>query len=457
MKTLPYIALLATFTLPLSANAQIVHIEPDPEPKTVRCQNSTTAYHSNSDIVRVDYHGQWRDYPDGRRSQNGGPDYTPCATERIARIDPHGETVWELRSDDTQPAFSPTDIVRDLVAHPDGSTLISVGDGSLRDQSISTVLLVDPNGRLRWTLRTTRAPKFSTARISLGDDNKVFVTYGTTNYGYDGGTFQLPGGRVWTLGKNEYKTIVARLDLEHGRIGWEREGGAIVSAHGGEILVHGIETQGRSPMKTRHRLERWSYDGKPLSSHRTQWFASETSYTVVRKAKEVWMTTAAEILNSEKPGVDHRISNLRVFNLKGKLLHTRKLSDSAKLATPTQGAPMRIVSPTQCDRGVGGREPCTTSSFHVLSLDSWSEKGTTTRVQVPSHRFRTRDFRAHSTETGVWISGETQYDSPHSQKPAIAVTTLHSTDSTRALIDNPRRLVWRPIQAPKSAPPALGF
>lgn len=457
MKTLSYIALLATFTLPLSANAQIVHIEPDPEPRTERCQNSTTAYHSNSDVVRVDYHGQWQDYPDGRRSQNGGPGNAPCATERIARIDARGQTVWELRPDDLQPAFSPVNIVRDLVAHPDGSTLISVSDGTFGDGSFSNVLLVDPDGRLRWSMRTRSAPKFSIATVSLGEDNAVFVSYGLTNYGYEGGTFQLPGGRVWKLRKNEYKTVTARIDLEHGRILWEREGGEVVSTDGGEVLIHGIERRGQRPVKTRHRFERVSYDGKPLSSHRTQWFNSESSLTVARKANEIWMTTAAEILDSKKERVDHRISNLRVFNLKGKLLHTRKLSDNAKLATPAQGAPMRIVSPTQCDRGVGGREPCSTNSFHVLSLDSWSEEGTTTRVQVPAHRFRSQDFRAHSTEKGVWISGETQYDSPHNQKPAIAVTTLHSTDSTRTPIDNPRRLVWRPIQAPRSAPPALGF
>ena len=50
----------------------------------------------------------------------------------------------------------------------------------------------------------------------IGLPGEVFVEYSFTNYGYEGGRFQLPGGRVWKLGLNQNRTIVARIDPAKG-------------------------------------------------------------------------------------------------------------------------------------------------------------------------------------------------------------------------------------------------
>ena len=285
--------------------------------------------------MRVDFPGQWRELSDGHSLQNGGPDYHGCATERIARVDANNKVVWELRpTDASDDRLTPKSVVSGLVAAPDGSTLAGLNDGSESKHSHSTVMRLDSQGKVVAQFTDVRAPEFSRAYPYVGDNGEVFVMYDVTNFGYAHGRFQLPGGRVWKLRPNQAKRITARVDLKRGTTLWEHEGD-LISARHGEVLLSRAQFRGRRSVKSRYRFERLSYAGHVLSSGTTRWFSSEAASSLIRHNDELWMTTTVEILDHHKRRVRARNSRLRVFDLKGHLLHTRKLSDGAQLARPT--------------------------------------------------------------------------------------------------------------------------
>lgn len=444
MNTLRTVLLLALILAPATAAAQVVHITKDPEPKTKRCQNTASAYHADGDVVRVDYHGQWRELANGHRLQNGGPDYSSCATERIVRVGADDAVVWTVEPADI--GLSRADRVSQMVARPDGKTLMSVSDGELDDHVHSAVLLLDTNGELLWSFRTKQAPEYTRAQAFVGDGGEVFVEYHTTNYGYKGGKFQLPGGRVWTLRPNEMKSIIARVDPQAGTFIWEREGASIVTAKGGEVLTYGVQNRSGRPTRERLTFSRVSYAGKRLSRARTPWLKSEAMTSIARFGDEVWVTTNLDKLDASNGGVRESQGRLRVFDLHAKLLHTRPLSQGARLATPAKGAPMRIVSPSNCTRGVSNGPKCVADALDVLELASWRKAGTATRIRVPGHRFEHGAFQAVSTAKGLWLSALTYYQ--HDAHSAEAVIRMYSPDAARAQRKKAARFVWKPRPKP---------
>ncbi len=459
MKKLPALAIFALLISPAAAAAQILHVTEDPEPMTERCQNIAAAFHGDGDVVRVDYHGQWATWENGRYSQNGGPDHGPCATEAVVRTDPDGRVVWRLRPSDSEAAAGLTrrGEVDHLVAHPDGSTLMTFSQGSFETSHHSTVVQLDPDGEPVWSFETEQAPKFSMAHAYLGDGGELFVEYHFTNYGYEGGRFQLPGGRVWKLGVNQAKTIIARIDPAKGEVLWEREAGSVISAKGGEVLAHGVRrSRSGEQVRTRHKFTRLSYGGEQLSAGYTPWMAGEPMRSAVRFGDEVWMTNTVELDQARK-----RKGRLRVFDLEGNELHKRTLSHGALLAEPRGDAPMRVLSPTNCTRDVHDTVGCITDALDVLTLKSWDEEGTPSRIRVPSHRIEYRKFQATGTPEGVWLSAQTYYEHDGGQRSvAPAVIKLFSEDADRATRKPSKPRVWRPVEKAKSekaAPPRLSF
>jgi hypothetical protein len=461
MKNLRHLLVFALLLSPATAAAQVVHINEDPNPRTDRCQNQAAAFHADGDVVRVDYHGEWRDRPKFGPVQNGSPHNNACATDAIARVDADQNIVWQRAPADL--GFDRIDKVTEMKAAGGGKTLMSIREGVLDDDLHSTVMLLDADGDVEWRFRSEQAPKFSIAEVRLGDGGEVFVRYGFTNYGYEGGRLQLPGGRVWKLGVNQYKSVVARIDPAKGEVIWEREGGTIVSARGGELLTRSVRrTRSDSRTRTRHRFDRLTYDGERTSKAYTSWMTSEPTLSVERIGDEIWMTNEVEIIESSNGRVQERRGRLRVFDLSARELHKRTLSDGAQLAAATRSAtkstPVRIVSPSECTRGVLDGYGCVADALDVLTLSSWKDDGTTTRIRVRSHQFEHRRFEAASTAKGLWVSATTRYR--HNSNPAPAVVTMYSPDASRAKHKRDDLFVWKPdkrLVEKSSAKPKLGF
>lgn len=454
MKKLPAVVIFALLISPAAAAAQILHVTEDPEPKTERCQNIAAAFHADGDVVRVDYLGQWKTWESGRYAQNGGPNNGPCATEALVRTDPSGEVVWRLRpSDSDASGLTRRGQVDHLAAHPDGSTLMTFSQGSFETSRHSTVVQLNADGGLEWSFKTKQAPKFSQARAFVGDDGELFVEYSFTNYGYEGGRFQLPGGRVWKMGLNESKTIVGRINPDKGEVMWEREAGAVVSAKSGEVLARSVQRRSGEQVRTRHKFTRLTYGGERLSDGYTLWMAGEPMRSAVRFGDEVWMTNTVEFKQARK-----RTGRLRVFDLDGDELHKRTISHGALLAEPRGDAPMRVLSPTNCTRDVHDSVGCITDALDVLTLSSWDEEGTASRIRVPSHRIEYRAFQAASTPKGIWLSAKTFYDHDGGRRSvAPAVIKLYSADADRSTRKPAEPRVWRAVDKPKSAPAPISL
>ncbi|MGM0558172.1 MAG: hypothetical protein ACQEVA_17440 [Myxococcota bacterium] len=454
MKTMIVFALL---TLPTVAAAQTVHISADPNPETERCQNHHAAFHANGDVVMVDYHGQWRTFDNGRRLQNGGIEGRSCEVERVMRLTPERRVVWEIRpsQDRSEHGFARQDRIDALTAMPDGGTVLSVSDGLLRDHAHSNLLYIEADGELRWKLRTKRAPKFSMFTPHVGPDGQLFIDVSATNFGYTGGVIQLPGGAPTKLRKSQEATNLARIDTRNGEVLWERAGTRLADMHEHGVVT--LKSRSTSPprIKTRYVIGQVSYDGILASEAATPWMETERMLSAIYDNEHVLMTTRKEHLNPRGKGVSHRTGNLRVFDMDGNLVHTRQLSDGSRLAERAAGAPLRIVSPTSCTRGVSDYR-CVTDAVNVITLQDWEDEGAWSRLTLPRGGLVENDhIEATSTPDGLWLSGVTYYGSgPDDAHNPESVTAVFSPDDMRSPIEPQDAFVWKPKPQPKTPAPA---
>jgi hypothetical protein len=435
----------------MAASAQTVHIVADPEPETERCQNHHAAFHADGDVVMVEYHGQWQTY-EGNRIQNGGIEGQSCEVERIVRLSPDRRVVWEIRPshDRYERGFARQDKVRSLVAMPDGGTVMSVSDGLLPEHNHSTLLYIEENGDLRWKLRTRQAPKFSMITPHVGPGGQLVVEVSATNYAYEGGVIQLPGGEPTRLRKLQSFNNLARIDTATGEVEWERAGSYLADMHEHGIVTLKIRSTRPPDRKTRFTIGQLSYGGILASEATTRWLKSESWLTAIYDDEHLLMTTRKEHLTDSGKRVLRRTSNLRVFDMDGQLVHTRRLADGSRLASPMKGAPIRIVSPTSCTRGMSDYG-CVTDALHVLTLKDWDDEGASSRLTLPRGGMLENDrFEATSTPGGLWLSARTYYGSrPDDAHHPESVTAVYSPDHMRTPIKPPEAFVWKPMPRKK--------
>jgi len=430
--------------LPISsvASAEILHVSEDPNPETRRCSNAATAFHANDDVVLVDYHGQWLRHDNGRRSQNGGLKGRGCEVERIVRVDVDQNVVWEIKPTHSSQAslgLARQDQVSSLLAMPKGQTLMTTTgnfDSSNSNRHVS-VVLYDASGKLLWRFKNSRGVKFSSAKPFVGRNGEVFISYHTTNYAYAGGKFQLPAGRSWSLRKNQQLSLIVRLNAKDGRLMWEQAGANLVSADGGELLALKSRVKKGRRFRMRHEIRRISYAGKRLARALLPW-TPEALVLAIRFGNTLAFTSSLEIQNPRTRKVDHRVGRLRMYTMQGKLLLVRKVSDGSVLAQPTQGAPMRMLSPTNC---VSRRDySCQTDVIGVLSFQSAKSRGVYSRILLPGKVFENDGFAARSHRDGLWLNALTS----GRKSGAPSVARLYSRDDQRPKSKAPGIFVWRP-------------
>jgi len=450
MKKLKTLIILALLPIPSVASAQLIQVNPDPQPRTERCQNHQTAFHADGDIVRVDYHGQWREHSDGGRTQNGGPDYSSCATDAIARVAPSGEVLWRIRPTQNPGSLGITRsaMIYDLQALPDGSTLISAGVYDAEKNQQAVITRVGASGNVIWTTRTQKAPKFSHTQLFSGDNGAIFISLNATNYAYDHGVFQLAQGPLHKLKASEPFLLTARLDPKNGQLLWERETGTIIGAHGGEITTI-RQRYNQKQQTSRFHIERISYEGKLLSKVDMPAAESEQFKSAIRHKDEVWISVDVESRDASEWVVD-RVSKLHIFGLDGKARHTRSVSDGAHIARNTGTELVHVLSPANCTRAAALNNVCVSDALQVLALKSGKDEGVVTQISVPSQYFDYYDFAALSTSEGVWVSAQTYDKAQGAARPAEAVIAIFSADAGRFKISNPRLHIWKPI--PRAEP-----
>jgi hypothetical protein len=458
MNGLKSVIVFALLTLPTAAAAQTVHITADPNPETERCQNHHAAFHANGDAVVVEKHGQWQEFDDGHRMQNGGYDRGSCEIERIVRLSADRRVVWEIRPshERSEHGFARQDKVMAIEAMPDGATVVSVSDGRVATAINSSLLYIEDDGALRWTLRTKQAPKFSMFTPHVGPDGQLIVEVAATNYAYAGGVIQLPGGEATKLRKSQDVTYLARIDTDNGKLEWERNGVRLADAHEHGLVTLSPRTTPHPDRKVRYVIRHLTYDGILATEATTPWMAKESMISTLYDGEYLLMTTRKEHLTPSGERVARRTGNLRVFDMDGELVHTRQIADGSRLADRMDGGPIRIVGPTGCIRGVSAYR-CVTKAFHVITLEDWKDEGAYSRLTLPRGGLLENDrFEAASTEDGLWLSARTYYGSgPDDEHNPESVTSVYSPDDMRTPISPQDEFVWRPkprSQTRKHAP-----
>jgi len=434
-----YVLLFALLLAPLTADAQVTFISEDPSPDTTGCQNPAAAFHANGDVVMVDYHGQWLTHDDGKKTQNGGYEYQGCEIERVYRMTAAGDLVWELRPTNSaeQIGFARHDRLQSMAALPGGETVITASENIFDDEMNVTVIAVDEKGAIKWHTKTKQAPKFASARVHASSSGELFVDYNFTNYAYEGGRLRLAEGPAYRVGENQMREVLVRLDPATGAIVWQKSVGGVVSVENGEILYLDTRFKYGTPSRERHRIQRMTYTGKPISSAWTRWLENETRFSAQRFGDKLVLSTRVEHRDGRR--VKERSGRLRVFDFKGKLVSTREISDSTVLAHRGSGCSLHLVSPTECDRSRHGREYCSTASLDVTTLVSLDDPGVTSRIRIPRGVFATSDLLATSTRDGLWVNGITYYGKTR----APAVTIVRTLDEARPRVTE-KRFVWEP-------------
>lgn len=446
--------LLALTLVPLGASAQTLHISEDPHPDGRGCQNIETAYHADGDVVMVDFNSQWFVHDNGLQTQNGGQDGRGCELERIARVSPQGDVVWalDLGAQRGPHGIGRTDRVADLLALPNGNTVIATFRDARNEHMHTTITMIGPDGGTLWARTTRQAPKFAFPTLFAGDD-ALFVSYFVTNYGYDGGQFQLDGGKAHKLRNGERARFMSRISPADGSFVWERRSGDIVSADGGEVVTLDAEVVSKETVRVRYRIERRTYDAKLIATGRTPWMTHEVMKSVIRYGDQLVMTTARERVRDMR--VKSRVGGIRVFDLDGKLRHSRELSDEPVIAERAPGAPIRILMPTNCVRGVAGQS-CLTDALDVLTLDSPTAEGVYARITLPSGRLDNHHIRGFSTRHGIWMNGLSYYRrGPSDTAARPSVTVSFTPEDELKPCAPPRQFVWQPVPPSKHPRPAI--
>ena len=455
MKAFTAIVLFALSSHSLSLSAETTHHLTDPNALTRGCQNHVAAVHDNADVVVVSYHGQFLTHANGYRSQNGGVDGAGCETESIERRDLKGRTVWKIEPNDASrvsKGLNRIDRVDSLVAMPNGDTIMATREMRREGKERLTYVAVtrlDGGGNVVWRFVTERAPQFTIARLVVSANGALFVDYGYSNFGYDGGLFQLTGGRTWKTRKNSLDSLIAALDSD-GNLMWEKQGAMIVDASETDVLTMKVEVKGKNQ---RYAIKRIAHDGKKLSSATTRWFAQEGVLSTARFDGALVVTGQRETLVREGNRVETRDSTLRFFDLSsGKEIHRRALSDGARIAARRGDAPLRIVSPTNCRRGLNDSSGCQTDGVQVLTLQSAKDAGVTTEIALNDTRFSYNQISAVSEKENLWIHARSFRRSGKNGKGIEAVTVVRSADCNREAVDR-ETFVWRPLPKKRASNP----
>ncbi len=457
MDILKLLIIFSLITLPITAAAQTRHISADPTPETQRCQNHHAAFHTNGDVVMVEYHGQWRDFEDGGRAQNAGFNGQGCEIERVVRLTPERKVVWAIRPTAERDAhgFARQDMLHALVAMPDGGTVVSTTNTPGADHLHSRLLYIESNGDLRWKLQTEQAPMFSMLTPHVGPGGQLIVEIEASNFGYDNGRFQLPGGKTTKLRKHQQIFRVARINVADAKLLWEHANTRFADTFEDGVVTINTRFTNTNPPKTRFVIRQISFDGKLASEATTPWLQNESLLSAAYERGHLIITTRKEHFTSDQH-VERRTGNLRVFDSKGRLVHTRELADGSRLAERSAGAPLRIVSPTSCIRGVA-IYACVTDALHVITLKDWQDSGSSSQLTLPRRGLLENDyFEATSTPDGLWLSAKTYYGSaPGDAHHPESVTALFSPDDTRTPIQAPTPFVWTPnpeVATPSNTP-----
>ncbi|QED28521.1 hypothetical protein FRD01_15030 [Microvenator marinus] len=439
---------LLLFALPLHATAQGRLHSPDPEPMTYGCQSHHAGFLPGGDIVMVDYHGAWKTWEAGNYSQNGGFENGPCEVRRIFRMSLDGQLKWELGH--SEDGLGRGDLVTGIATFPDGKVAVGLTEEQpLQDQK-ARVLLLDENGQVVWMKTSANKSKFAQATPHADESGNLYVEYHASNFGYKGGYFSTEGSKIYPIKPNHEVQISARMDLDDGKIIWERKGLVLVANKDG-LLTFEMNQSGR---KVKNKIEIIKSNGKlknkPLNFRTTGEFVTSAQPF----GEHVVVTLVKENKTSENAkGVSFRDGRIMVFNKRGKLVHNRKISDGAKLAQTQPGAPLRVLSPVDCERGLVGGYSCHTSAIQVLTFDSIEDiekGGKATILKEPGHAFHYEYFSGLSTKDGLYFSAETfTGNSPKEAGPGVLAG--FSSDEERARV-TAKVHVWKPI---KVKPPEL--
>ncbi len=433
-------------SVPGLAFAQTSVISEDPNPKSQLCHNPTNALHHNGDVVSVDYWGQWREV-NGKQVQNGGKDYDSCETEALVRTNKEGQVVWAVEADyTTEAGFSRLERITSIAALPNGNTVILAKEGIQDDHQHVRLVMYDAAGNIVWTQQSKIAPKFAGGRI-LANDKYVYVSFSLTNYGYEGGKFQMPGGKVHRLKKNQHKVVLTQFSATTGEQVWERPNLEAVGLRSGELLaIRGQYSKAGSSFGI-YRLDHF---GKQLGRSKTAVFKNEHNRSMVWWNDKLLMTTYFNEVQDNR--VKQRIGKLRVFDVQtGKVTHTRLLSDRAVLSQAVSGSQVFVVSPSNCIRGLE-KYSCVSDGVDVLELSSPTDAGTYTKVELPEIKLQNRSLWAANIGDQLWY-GSIGYAG---DKDTPGTLTFHT--HSRADEREPgefSRYVWYPVPAkakPKRTP-----
>lgn len=440
--------ILLLLTLPLHATAQGRLHAPDPEPMTYGCQSPQAGFLPDGDIVMVDYHGTWKRWEEGNYSQNGGVNNAPCEVRRVFRMSLSGQLKWEITQDDD--VLRRGDKVTGIATMPDGKVVVTLTDAApLKDQR-ARVLLLGNDGRKIWMKTTANKSRFIQATPLVDQKGGLVVKYHATNYGYDGGYLSIDGSKITPIKSNSVALVFARLEPKSGDLIWEKKGDVVDLSSSG-ILVYDVEQNG---VDIKHNFSVFDMNGnlktKPIVVRLVAEYMTSAqifqNHLVVTLAKENGVT-------EDDPSVSFRDGRLMAFTMAGERVATRRLSDGAKLAKSSPSAPLRVMSPDDCDRGIVGGLSCHTSSLSVITFESVKEieeGGAFTRLTESGHVFSYDDFHAESTKGGLYFSAKTfTGDSPKEAGPGVLAG--FSLDEERARV-TAKVHVWKPI---KVKPPEL--
>lgn len=442
MKIPRTLLLLALVSAPFTATAGDRLISPDPVSETDGCQNPEAAFHANGDVVLVDYLGTWKTWDSGTWAQNGGVKNAPCEVTRVYRMSLRGELRWELRLGDG--LLERTDRVTGLAAMPDGRTVLSVSDGITREDQYSRTMMIAPQGDHLWTLKTANRSRFVMAIPHVNHAGDLYVQYHSTNFGYEGGFMSVDGSTTYTLRKNQEIKNFVRLDSSNGKVLWDRKG-LLIDSNQTDVLAYN-QTQKRQTYT--YYFEKFNINGKLISKSSPVRLQGENARSVKRFGDHIWMTTIKEHQRPEGKKVAFRDGRLRAFTIAGKQVMERKISDGALIADTTSGAPIRVVSPVDCGRGLERGYSCHTSALQVLTIKDLKDKGIYTRIDQEGMVFDYANFRAKSTSDGVYFSVKT-FEGRSPENPGPAVLAGFSPDTERSA-EEPHVFAWTGVNIPAS-------
>lgn len=420
---------------------------------TYGCQSHHAGFLPGGDIVMVDYHGAWKTWEAANYSQNGGFENGPCEVRRIFRMSLDGQLKWELGH--SEDGLRRGDLVTGIATFPDGKVAVGLTEEKpLQDQK-ARVLLLDENGQPIWMKTSANKSKFAHAVPHVDPSGNLYVTYLASNFGYEGGYFSIEGKKTYSIKPNHEVEITTRLDLNDGKVYWELRG-AILDADDEGLLVYFFNQSGR---EVKHDLFEIESTGRLKSSRISFRKNGEFLTSAQRFEDHIVATFVKENKSSEKAkGVSFRDGQVVVFEKRGKLVQSRKISDGAKLAKTQAGAPLRVMSPVDCERGLVGGYSCHTSAIQVLTFESIKDiekGGKATLLKEPGHVFHYEDFSGLSTKDGLYFSAET-FTGKSAKKAGPGVLAGFSSDEERVSV--PKKVhVWRPIKMPEKKKPSLSF